>query len=144
MGAGSISPRTSGRYELWRVAPAGGEPERVTRESAISPDISPDSRWLCHLKEQPARGLWRRPLEGGAETMGTPELYRYNFALTAAGIYFVKARPGGAVADVLYLDLATNAISEASRWTGRRSSGCRSHPTARASCLLNWITRDRT
>lgn len=102
----------SGRYEIWRVAPAGGEPEQVTREGAISPDISPDGRWLYYLKEQPARGLWRRPLEGGAETMVTPDLYRYNFALTAAGVYFVKARPGGATAEVLYLDLATNAISE--------------------------------
>jgi Tol biopolymer transport system component len=101
----------SGRYEIWRVAPTGGEPEQLTREGAVSPDISPDGRWLYYLKETPARGLWRRPLEGGAEAMVTPELYRYNFALTAAGVYFVKALPGGATADVLYLDPATNATT---------------------------------
>jgi Tol biopolymer transport system component len=107
-----FASNASGRYEIWRVAPGGGDPEQVTREGAVSPDISPDGRWLYYLKEPPARGLWRRPIDGGTETMVTPDLYRYNFALTAAGVYFVKVRPAGAAADVLYLDLGTKAITD--------------------------------
>lgn len=102
----------SGRHEVWRVASTGGEPEQITRDGGASPDVSPDGRWLYYLKESPGHGLWRRPIEGGSEVMVTPSLYRYNFAPVDAGVYFVRLREGRAAADVLYLDLATNATTE--------------------------------
>jgi Tol biopolymer transport system component/tRNA A-37 threonylcarbamoyl transferase component Bud32 len=102
----------SGRHEVWRVASAGGEPEQVTQNGGVSPDFSPDGRWLYYLKEANAPALWRRPVDGGDEVLLVPQLYRYNFAPVDGGVYYVQARPGGGGGVVLYMDLATKATTE--------------------------------
>ena len=102
----------SGRHEIWRVASSGSEPEQVTRDRGASPDISPDGRWLYYIKDAPTQSLWRRPLEGGAEMMLAPSLYRYNFAPTGDGVYFVRPIGNGTTASVVYLDMATQRTTE--------------------------------
>jgi Tol biopolymer transport system component len=102
----------SGRHEVWRVGQAGGEPEQVTREGAASPDVSPDGKWLYYIKESPAQSLWRRPVEGGAETMLATALFRYNFAPVDGGVYVVTPAEPGKPASILYWDAATAATTE--------------------------------
>ena len=126
------------------MAWGGGEPEHVTRDGGLSPDISPDGRWLYYVKEAPGQGLWRRPIDGGAEVMGAPSLHRYNFAPVEAGVYFVRSHESGATADVRYLDLAANTTGRRLTLADRRIWACRSRQTARGFSTHSSMIRVRT
>ena len=56
-----------GRWQLWRVASTGGEPQPVSDGDGIEPQESADGRWLYYTRGDEA-GLWRMPAAGGAET----------------------------------------------------------------------------
>jgi eukaryotic-like serine/threonine-protein kinase len=84
----------SGRLEIWRALATGGGHEQVTKTGAESPMISPDGRWLYFIRRD-GDSLWRVPIGGGAETRLADGLYRYNYAVLDAGVYYVTLPPTG-------------------------------------------------
>lgn len=58
----------SGRAEIWKVPSAGiGPPRRMTVHGGYEGFESPDGRWLYFAKDRRNAGLWRIPVDGGAE-----------------------------------------------------------------------------
>ncbi|MDE1175324.1 MAG: DPP IV N-terminal domain-containing protein [Edaphobacter sp.] len=57
-----------GRWQVWRVAVTGGEPQPVTRDDGMAPQESPDGQWLYFTRGDES-GLWRMPAKGGEETL---------------------------------------------------------------------------
>ena len=88
--------------QIWKVAPQGGEAIRLTQHRGSAPMESPDGKTLFFTKASSdgrTTSLWRMPAAGGAEQQIVPELFRYNYAVTAAGVYYSTSstpdRPSG-------------------------------------------------
>jgi hypothetical protein len=102
-----------GELDIWRMRPDGSAPEQVTRGRAEAPSISPDGQWLYFTKEEGVQGLWRMPISGGPETLVVEALFRYNYAVTARGVYYA-ATPStkDQTSTVRFLDFATGKTSD--------------------------------
>ena len=60
----------NGKYELFRVAPTGGEELRLTSAGAYDdgPDYSPDGKWIYfNSNRKDGWNIWRIPATGGGE-----------------------------------------------------------------------------
>ena len=104
-----FSSDRSGQGEIWRMPPGGGTPEQVTHAGGSAPALSPDGAWLYFTRGDGAQGLWRMPIAGGVPTRLAEHVYRYNFAVTSTGVYYVTPGPSAAVR---YVDLATGVSRE--------------------------------
>ncbi len=82
-----FSSDRSGRLEVWRMPSAGGTPEQFTRRGGQSATVSADNAWVYFTKDNGAGGLWRIPVAGGDESRLVDGIFRYNFAVTAEGVY---------------------------------------------------------
>jgi Tol biopolymer transport system component/DNA-binding winged helix-turn-helix (wHTH) protein len=86
------SKRGAEPFQIWKMPLQGGSPIQLTKHGGISPQESPDGRYLYYCKYEQG-GLWRMPLEGSDETEvlkdvgggGWPD-----WALSSDGIYFLK------------------------------------------------------
>jgi len=106
------SKRGNEPFQIWKISIKGrASPIAVTKNGGLSPVESADGRFLYYAKYE-AGGIWRMPLNGGAETRvldesggpGWP-----NWALTDRGIYFLRTnRPGRDTVE--FLDFASNKI----------------------------------
>jgi eukaryotic-like serine/threonine-protein kinase len=101
----------SGQSEIWRTTPAGGAPEQVTRTGAECADFSPDGKWLYFTRGGGDGGVWKLPVSGGDPVRLTGSIYRYNFAVTADGLYFMPAETR-AMNSIRFLNFATGAETE--------------------------------
>jgi Tol biopolymer transport system component len=79
----------SGIQQVWKVPSKGGTPQQVTQNGGQAPSVSPDGEWLYYTKNDGAGGIWKMPVAGGEETKVVDVSYRYNYAVTSQGIYFV-------------------------------------------------------
>jgi Tol biopolymer transport system component/serine/threonine protein kinase len=102
----------SGAAEIWRAPSGGGEPEQMTRYGGQAPAVSPDGKWLYYTKADGAAGLWRMPLAGGDEDRVVESVYRYNYAVTGQGVYWVPAASLSGPSPVRYLDFAAKAARD--------------------------------
>lgn len=86
---------TSGDWQIWRQPLDGGVPVRVTSKGGFAPRQSPDGKWLYFTHGPSEGGLYRMPVEGGAEQIVLPELESAlwgNWALAKDNLYFIEAR----------------------------------------------------
>jgi eukaryotic-like serine/threonine-protein kinase len=109
-----FSSDRTGRLEVWRMPASGGEPTQVTSAGGSNPLLSPDGSWMYFIKENGTGGLWRLPVSGGDETRVLSQVFRWNYALTPEGIYFMTRAASAAPANsaIHYLDGRTGAIRE--------------------------------
>ena len=95
----------------------GGESVQVTKTGGFEARESKDGKWLYYSRppswlvgrlEKP--GIWRMPVEGGAETLVLDKVTRRLWTLADQYLYFmdVEAKPH---ATVNRLDLATGKIT---------------------------------
>jgi Tol biopolymer transport system component len=74
------------------MAFSGGSPVRLTKNGGIAPEESPDNRYLYYAKYEQG-GVWRMPLEGGAEREVLRDIGGggwADWALRPNGIYYLK------------------------------------------------------
>jgi serine/threonine protein kinase len=102
----------SGRPEIWRVPPSGGTPVRVTQNGAETGDLSPDGTWLYFVRNTGAGGLWRMPIEGGAEERLAETVYRYNYFPVEQGVYYATGAASDHSSMVRYLDFTTRKVTD--------------------------------
>jgi eukaryotic-like serine/threonine-protein kinase len=102
-----FASKRSGDYQVWKMPAAGGDAVQVTHGGGIAPTESPDGKTLYFTKETGMDGLWKMPLEGGAETRAVPDVYRYNYAVTEKGIYFTPNGARDQTSSVQFLNFAT-------------------------------------
>src|SRR5262245_53470636 len=88
----------SGSLQIWRMPAGGGEAVQVTRQGGFEGFESPDGRFFYYAKGRGIPGIWRIPVEGGAETpvldLHQAGLWR-SWAVVERGIYFVTAKTRG-------------------------------------------------
>ena len=90
-----VSTRAGATPDIWRVAPNGGEPIRVTRNGGFQPQESSDGRYLFYLDRPPGGAaivarLMRVPLAGGHEEPVLEDLRPFLWSVTDTGIVFVR------------------------------------------------------
>ena len=102
-----------GDEQVWKVASQGGEAVQVTRHGGSGGVESVDGRTLFFIKalSGASTSLWRMPVDGGDEVQMVPSLYRYNFAVTAAGIYYDTTALPDKPSSIAYLDFATGKVT---------------------------------
>ncbi len=86
------SKRGAEPFQIWRMPFRGGSPVRLTKNGGISPEESPDGRYLYYVKYEQG-GLWRMPMEGGEESKIVDDFSGGSWpdwALRPNGIYFLK------------------------------------------------------
>ena len=93
-----VSTRAGATPDIWRVAPNGGEPIRVTRNGRFQPQESSDGRYLFYLDRHPGGApivarLMRVPLGGGHEEPVLEHVRPFLWSVTDAGIVFVTREP---------------------------------------------------
>jgi Tol biopolymer transport system component len=77
----------TGRYEVWRVAAAGGPEEQVTREGGYLPFESPDGRTLYYKRAEGDSPLLARPTAGGEERTIVGCVPRWGYAVGPEGVF---------------------------------------------------------
>jgi Tol biopolymer transport system component len=92
------STRAGAVPDVWRIAPAGGAAERVTRNGGFEPQPSSDGRYLFYLDRYPQRSainatarLMRLPLGGGREELLLEHVRPFAWAVTDRAIVFVTS-----------------------------------------------------
>ena len=101
--------------EVWKVPSGGGNAVQVTTGGGEAPLESPDGRTLYYIKGESRRTLWSRPLEGGAETLVFPSVYRVNYAVSRKGVYCTTAPDADGKSSIQVLDLASGDTAELAR-----------------------------
>ena len=79
----------SGRNEVWRMPSGGGPAIQLTQNGGVKAIESADGRTLYFSKESGAGSIWSMPAAGGPEEQLAASLYRFNFAVVNAGIYYM-------------------------------------------------------
>lgn len=92
------STRAGAIPDVWRIAPAGGAAERITRNGGFQPQTSSDGRYLFYLDRYPQRSaikttarLMRLPLAGGKEELVLEGVRPFAWAVTGTAIVFVAS-----------------------------------------------------
>ncbi|HEY7427802.1 MAG TPA: hypothetical protein VH682_26460, partial [Gemmataceae bacterium] len=101
-----FASKRSGDYEVWRMPSQGGQATQITHHGGSAPQESPDGRMLYFTKGD-GSGVWKTPVEGGSEAQVVPGVFRYNYALTPQGMYYMTPPGADRMAAVNYLDFAT-------------------------------------
>jgi len=89
------SSTRTGKYQIWRVSPQGGEPVQVTQQGGAYAKESVDGRYIYYARiDTSLPTLWRVPVTGGEEVQRVQNLASYgNFAVARDGIYFESSPP---------------------------------------------------
>lgn len=86
----------TGTWQIWRLPLNDGQPAALplqfTAAGGFRSAVSPDGQWLYYSKREPASGLWRMPLTGGAESpvLDLPVSLNGAWALSRTGVYFLR------------------------------------------------------
>jgi Tol biopolymer transport system component len=106
-----FASRRTGSWQIWKVSVSTGQIVQVTRSGGFVGKESPDGRWLYYTKYSQS-GLWRMPLQGGAEVKilndPPPEYWAY-FSITREGIYVLNVH--GAESGIDFYRFATSSSS---------------------------------
>jgi Tol biopolymer transport system component len=92
------STRAGAIPDVWRITPAGGAAERMTRNGGFGPQPSSDGSYLFYLDRYPQRSainptarLMRLSLAGGQEELMLERVRPFAWAVTGTGIVFVTS-----------------------------------------------------
>ena len=80
----------TGKQQIWKVSPEGGEPVQVTQQGGAYAKESLDRRYIYYARTDTAPPtLWRVPAAGGEEVQVVQNLSSAGrFAVARDGIYF--------------------------------------------------------
>ena len=81
----------SGTWEVWKITPEGTSATQITRHGGFTALPSLDGKYLYYAKGRDVPGLWRVPVEGGAEVkmFDAPPVGGWGyFAVTSEGIFY--------------------------------------------------------
>jgi Tol biopolymer transport system component/predicted Ser/Thr protein kinase len=103
----------SGDQQVWKMPSSGGEAVQVTRKGGFDPFESLDGKVVYYEKDN---GLWKVPVEGGAETRVLESINDFgNFALVEEGIYFIPAANSATDSSIQFFSFATGKIKQIAR-----------------------------
>jgi len=108
-----FSSDRTGRPEIWKMPAEGGAAIQITRAGGAAAIESVDGKTLYFAKASGYRktSLLQVPVEGGEETEIISRLWsRYNFAVTADGIYLTGSESGRYSQTILFYRFATRQL----------------------------------
>jgi Tol biopolymer transport system component len=127
----------SGSQQIWKMPSAGGPAVQVTRGGGVFAQESWDGRYLYYTKSQLDAGIWRLPLDGGAETeVIRGPVRNADWALVRAGIYYAMVRRQGPRSEytIQFFDFVSGRTTQVFRQVGGSS-----HLYVAASPDERWI-----
>lgn len=84
----------SGRFQIWKVAIAGGEPVQVTQEGGFaSQEVGDQLYFTASAALGVTAPLWRMPVSGGAVVKVHDDVINGAFSVTAGGVYYAAGMP---------------------------------------------------
>ncbi|HWB32853.1 MAG TPA: winged helix-turn-helix domain-containing protein [Acidobacteriaceae bacterium] len=104
------STRT-GEEQIWKMPNGGGPAVQITHNGGVGAVESFDSKTLYYGKETGAGSLWKMPIAGGPEVQIADSLYRFNFAVSQRGIYYMTAPDFSHRSELRFYNFATSATS---------------------------------
>jgi Tol biopolymer transport system component len=105
------STRT-GREEIWKMSPSGGEVVQITRNSGDTPQESPDGKFLYYMKGWPeAVSVWKSSVDGNQETKVLDSVHSEGqWTLAKEGIYFFRSPDKLGHSDLCFYEFASSQI----------------------------------
>lgn len=101
----------TGEDEIFRIPLSGGEPVQVTHAGGWFPVVSADGKTLYFAKPGGSGSVWRMPIAGGPEEKLVDSIFRGNYALGAAGIYFMTNLGEDGTSTLAFYSFATKRTS---------------------------------
>jgi Tol biopolymer transport system component/DNA-binding winged helix-turn-helix (wHTH) protein len=105
-----------GRLEIFKINASGGPVVQVTKHGGVAATESPDGSELYYNKTGETGGLWKMPVQGGAEQKILDSVYDRNYFVTARGIYFETRKLSSAQAR--YFDFGSRRITRIASYRG--------------------------
>jgi hypothetical protein len=91
----------------------GGNPVMVTRNGGFAALPSPNNDFIYYAKSPAlASDVWRMPIEGGEESKIVDGVYRYSFAPTPEGLYYMSAPGFQKGSSIRFLEFASGKTTE--------------------------------
>lgn len=112
-----------GVRQIWRMAEAGGVPERVG--PGMAQLESPDGRYLYFARQigMGSSPLWRQPTGGGEAVQVLPDVDPFQYAVAPDGVYFSRGPDERGICSIRFLHAASGKISTVLSYSGRPSAG---------------------
>jgi len=128
-----FASRRSGKYQVWKVRPEGGEPVQVTRSGGHVAFESVDGKFVYYTKDDLSdTSLWKLLAEGGAEAEILPSIWERSFFVATRGIYFIPRPMPGQKYVLQFLDFATGKVKTIVRAQSLAHTGLTVSPDERA------------
>ena len=88
-----FSSTVNRQSQIWKAPADGGEAVQVTMKGGLVVFESQDGKTLYYTKHDinEVGGLWKMPVNGGAEKLVIPSVVGRNFAVAGTGLYFVES-----------------------------------------------------
>ena len=103
----------SGGLQIWKMNADGSNPQQITKNGGYAPLTSPDGASIFYIRGQGSvASLWKVPSAGGPETQIANSLYRFNFAVTKDGVYYMTAPRPLAKSIIRFIDFAHNTTKD--------------------------------
>jgi Tol biopolymer transport system component/predicted Ser/Thr protein kinase len=102
-----FTSKRSGRSEIWKMPDGGGPATQISQNGGIGAVESLDGKTLYFSKDAGAGSIWKIPLAGGPEEQLTDSLFRYNFAVTKRGIYYMTSPGEKRTSVLMFYDFMT-------------------------------------
>jgi Tol biopolymer transport system component len=103
----------SGLFQIWSMNTDGGNPLMVTKNGGFAPLLSQNDDFIYYAKSPAlASDVWRVPIDGGEETKIVDGVYRYSFAPTREGLYYVSAPGFQKGSSIRFLEFSSGKITE--------------------------------
>jgi serine/threonine protein kinase len=102
-----FTSKRSGRSEIWKMPDGGGPATQITRNGGMGAVESVDGKTLYFGKETGTGSIWKMPVAGGPEEQLTDSLYRFNFAVTKRGIYYMTSPGEKRTSVLMFYDFTT-------------------------------------
>jgi Tol biopolymer transport system component len=84
-----FSSDRSGRMEIWRVPPNGGEPVQITKNGGFAAIPDPEGKFIYYTNDNAAVSpLWRLDLQSGTRKLISSSVLRRAYAPARGGLYF--------------------------------------------------------
>jgi Tol biopolymer transport system component len=103
-----------GSSQIWKVPAEGGTARQITTGGGFAPVESTDGQYVYYAKGRTVSGLWRVPVEGGAEEPALPRLkpgYWGYWTLCKQSVYFVDKESPRSAAALFAYDLGTRKLT---------------------------------
>jgi eukaryotic-like serine/threonine-protein kinase len=103
----------TGMFQIWKMEGDGNHPVMITKDGGFAPLLDVSGEFIYYAKSPAlSSDVWKVPVSGGEERKIIDGIYRFSFALSPQGLYFVSAPQFGKAAFIRFLDFSTEKMTD--------------------------------